>query len=195
MISDEDNISIGLESLRQLLKSARNLNELTFLCDNTPNTIIDNYYLFYLRPIGLFNNSTHTFDEELTVQKEFDKLEIYKDDQIFSDYQFVQSVDEELIQVSDCIVGLIGKYYKWINEISHEEILNLDSSLNEKQKQTLNLFAQVISKSEKESVYYVHSIESLDEHDKSARVLQWALKSLLEQRIKDFIKMKTKDRF
>lgn len=55
--------------LISILKEARESRELDFLVDNDNDTLIDNFFDLYLRPVCLFPNSTHTFDEEKKFKK------------------------------------------------------------------------------------------------------------------------------
>jgi hypothetical protein len=68
-------------------------------------------------------------------------------------YSFVDSKDNPLIQVSDCIVGLLGKYYTYINRLSRQEEYEMFNAITTTQRSTLKLFAQVI-KNQKISVNY-----------------------------------------
>lgn len=185
--------NIPLEILKQMLKVARNKKELIFLRNNKEDTVIENYYTFYLRPISLFKNSVHVFDEEYEVQKEIDKFEFYDNGELMNNYVFENSQNNELIQVSDCIIGLIGKYYNYVNEVSDNEIDSLDEKLTEEQKSTLNLFAKLIFKSEVKCKYLLHSCESIYEHSKSADILKWAIEYDKRKRILEFLESRAHD--
>jgi len=90
-------------------------------------------------------------------------------------YSFVDSKDNPLIQVSDCIVGLLGKYYTYINRLSRQEEYEMFNAITTTQRSTLKLFAQVIKKSEDISKLLLHSSESLYEHEVGAFIFNRAL--------------------
>lgn len=187
---DNYNSNFEIECLRQLLKQARKKEKLLFLQGNKENTIIDNYYLFYLNRIATFKNSFHTFDEETMVQSEFDDIELFDGEIELDNFEFVESSKNELVQISDCIVGLLGKFYIWINNIDFDYIRNLDKNLNEYQKDTLLLLAQLIKKSEDECIFNIHSIESIEENKKCFEILKFALEYGNKKKIRNFIKNK-----
>lgn len=187
---DNYNCNFEIECLRQILKQARKKEELLFLKDNKKDTIIDNYYQFYLNRIMLFKNAFHTFDEELTVQAELDDIELFDGKIKLDNFEFVESSTNELVQVSDCVVGLLGKFYIWLNNINFDDIQRLDENINEHQKDTLSLLAQLIVKSENECIFNIHSVESIDEKEKCSRVLEFALNYERQKRISNFVKSK-----
>lgn len=176
MINDNYHENFCMECLRQVLKSARKKKELIFLKQNKENTIIENYYTFYTRTIELFKNAKHTFDEESEVEKEINKFEFFDGNKIMENYRFVKSKDDDLVQVSDCFVGLMGKFFSFINQISEDEINSLDTILEDFQKDSLGLFCKLILKSEKMCIYYLHSIASIYERQRAASVLNLAIK-------------------
>lgn len=175
-IDDIDDPSFEMELLRQCLKRGRKQNELVFLQDNPEKTILDNYFPFYLRPIGVFFKANHTFDNENCIESQFEKYELYYGDSSVDNYDFVDSKDNQLIQLSDCVVGLLGKYYTFVNRISQKEAYEMFETITPVQISTLRLFAQVIKKSEDLSKLLLHSSESFDEHDIGAFILNTALK-------------------
>lgn len=174
-VDDIDVMSFEAELLRQGLKRARKQSELVFLHDNPEKTVIDNYFPFYLRPIGVFSNAQHFFDNEYCIESQFNKYEIFHGNKRADNYNFVDSKDNPLVQVSDCIVGVLGKYYTYVNKIDIQEAYQMIEKLTPMQKSTLKLFAQIIKKSEDVSKLLLNSSESLEEHEVGAVILQNAL--------------------
>lgn len=176
MINNEYDENFSLECLRQMLKSARKKKELIFLRENKEDTIIENYYTFYTRTIEMFKNATHIYDKEYEVEKEINKIEFFDGNKLMENYGFVKSEDVDLVQVSDCFVGFMGKFFSFINQTSDDEINSLDIILDEFQKDSLGLFGKLILKSERMSRYYLHSIASIYERKRAASVLELAIK-------------------
>lgn len=174
-IDDMDELSFEIEILRQCLRQGIKQKELIFLQNNPEKTIIDSYFPFYLRPVGVFPNCHHTFDNEYCIESQFEKFEIYHGNRKADNYSFINSKDNPLIQVSDCIVGLLGKYYTYVNRISLKEANEMFNIITTDQHSTLKLFAQVIKKSEGMSKLLIHSSESLHEHKISAYILNTTL--------------------
>jgi len=164
-----------LEFLRQGLKSASKQSDLVFLQDNPDRTVIDSYFHFYLRPIGVLSSAQHVFDNEYQIQEQFNKYELLYNDKKADNYCFVNSVDNPFIQVSDCIVGLLGKYYTYINGIDIDGAYKMLNTITSEQEQTLKLLAQIIYKSEKYSKLLLHSTESIEEREIGGYILANAL--------------------
>lgn len=167
-------LSFEIEILRQGLEVARKQEKLTFLDGNKEKTVIDSYFVFYLRLIGLFPSSQHIFDNESQIEEQFKKYRFLHGANKADNFNFIDSICSPLVQVSDCVVGLIGKYYTYINSINLKQVQQLFESITPEQKQTLNLFAQVIYKSENFSKLLLHSVQSIEEHDVGAYILQHA---------------------
>lgn len=168
-------ISFDLEILRQGLKVARKQKELSFLQGNIEKTVIENYFSFYTRPIGVFPHATHVFDNEYKIEEIFAKYDFYNGENKLENYKFVNSISSSLVQVSDCIVGLLGKYYTYTNSLDIYQAHQLFTILSDRQRQTLRVFAQLIMKSEQLSKLLLNSTESIEEHDVSSFILRNAL--------------------
>lgn len=164
-----------LEYLRQLCKAAREQSDLVFLQGNTERTVIDSYFPFYMRPIGVFSSAQHIFDNEYQIEEQFRKYGLLNTESKEYDFNFVNSIDNKLIQVSDCIVGLLGKYYTYVNRIDFATAGKMLATITDEQKGALKLFSQIIKKSEDFCKLLLNSIESIEEHDIGAFILTNAL--------------------
>ena len=170
-----EELSFELELLRQGLKSACKQNELVFLQDNDEKMIIESFFPFYLRPIGVFSSAKHVFDNEYLIEEQFEKYELFDMGKCVNNYCFVDSKDNLFVQVSDCIIGLLGKYYTYINNITINDAEQLFESITAEQKSTLKLLSQVIIKSENYSKLLFNSVESTEERNICAYILENAL--------------------
>lgn len=168
-------IPFDLEILRQGIKAARKQKELSFLQENMEKTVIENYFSFYTRPIGVFPHAEHIFDNEYKIEEIFAKYEFYNGDSKLENYEFVNSINTPLVQVSDCIVGLLGKYYTYTNSIDIYQAHQLFTILSDRQRKALRVLAQLIIKSERLSKLLLNSTESIEEHDISSFILRNAL--------------------
>jgi len=166
-----DELSFELEVLRQGMKAARRQNELTFLQGNESKTVLDSYFPMYLRPIGVFASSQHIFDNEYLIEGQFKKYDLFNNGKKINSFEFVNSKDNNLIQVSDCVVGLLGKYYTYINGIDMDEAHQMFETIDSEQKRTLELYANLIFKSENLTKVLFNSTESIEEHDIGSYIL------------------------
>lgn len=109
LFEDEDVMSFEVELLRQTLKMGRKQYELVFLQGNPEKTIIESYFPFYIRPIGIFSKSKHIFDNEYCIEEQFEKYEFYNGEHKVSNFKFVDSKENHLVQVSDCVKGVCNE--------------------------------------------------------------------------------------
>lgn len=90
-------------------------------------------------------------------------------------YCFANSISNPYIQISDCVVGLLGKYYTYINSLNLFQAQCLFKTISEKQLNALRLFAKLIIKSETLSKLLLNSVESIEEREIGGFILQSAL--------------------
>ncbi|MBD2437496.1 DUF3800 domain-containing protein [Nostoc sp. FACHB-110] len=160
---ETEEFHFGLESLRQILKEANKNNSLPFIMDEEDHILIQDFSQFYIRPIYLFKNSNHIFDNEVAISKILANYNIIDGNQEVHNYYFVDSSSHLLIQASDIFVGLIGKLTNYINTSSREKIANDFVALSEKQLNNINFFIDLIEKSHSKNVGFLHSIDSYEE--------------------------------
>ena len=121
---DTQEYHLGLESLRQILKDAKKKGSLPFIQFEDDYILLKDLSHFYLRPIYLFKNSTHIFDNEDSISDTIKEYKILDGEDEIKNYTFVDSKTEKLIQLSDIFVGLMGKLTNYLNTSSREKIGN-----------------------------------------------------------------------
>lgn len=156
----------GLESLRQILKESRKNDSLPFVMDEEDYILLKDLSHFYLRQIYLFKNSNHVFDNEDSIEETISEYKILDGDHEIKNYSFVDSKSNQLVQLSDVFIGLMGKLSKYMNTSSRENINSDFDSLNEIQKDNIDLLIDVIDKSHSENIGFLHSIDSYEEMSK-----------------------------
>jgi len=160
---DTQEFHLGLESLRQILKEAKKRDSLPFIMDEEDRILIENFSQFYLRPIYLFKNSNHIFDNEVAISEILAGYKIIDDSKEIKNYSFVDSQSDLFIQASDIFVGLMGKFASYINTSSREKIISDFDSLSEKQLSNIDVLINLIGKSNSKNVAFLHSIDSYEE--------------------------------
>jgi len=160
---DTQEFHLGLESLRQILKEAKKRDSLPFIMDEEDRILIENFSQFYLRPIYLFKNSNHIFDNEVAISEILASYKIIDDSKEIKNYSFVDSQSDLFIQASDIFVGLMGKFASYINTSSREKIISDFDSLSEKQLSNIDVLINLIGKSNSKNVAFLHSIDSYEE--------------------------------
>ncbi|OJW80264.1 MAG: hypothetical protein BGO69_05380 [Bacteroidetes bacterium 46-16] len=163
---DEEELHVGLVSLRQILQQARKANSLPFIMDETDHMLISGFTAFYMRPVYTFARSTHYFDAEADIQNEFANDDIILNGQVLHNYHFLDSKADRLTQASDVIVGLIGKFSKFINTHTIEELEQLIGGMNAQQQTNLDLYLDLVLKSERVNPGFFHSTTSFTDKSK-----------------------------
>lgn len=167
---DTEEFHFGLESLRQILKEAKKKGSLPFVTDEEDFILLQDFSQFYLLPIYLFKNSTHIFDNEDSIADTLKDYKIFDGNEEIANYTFVDSQTEQLIQLSDVFVGLIGKLTNYLNTSSLEKIDNAFGSLTVIQQANIDLLIEVIDKSHNKNIGFLHNTVSYEEMSKMERI-------------------------
>jgi len=115
------------EILRQLFRSAKDNNSLVFLENNEDFILIEDFYINYITQMLRFPNGNHLFDEEAEV--EYEIKEKHSDLKDYVSYSFVNSEKEFYIQLSDVIIGLISKFFSFLENIDTNAIMQFIDGL------------------------------------------------------------------
>ena len=128
----------GFDVLKAMFEIGRKQDELLFLKGNPDRSILPDLSIFYMMRIAMLKNSRHVFDEVDVVRAGIDKRLQFLTG--CGDYRFVKSDDEDLIQISDCVVGLIGRYFEYLSTTDLESIKKTISNFNVTQRDNWRLF-------------------------------------------------------
>lgn len=156
----------GLESLRQILKESKKKGSLPFIMDEDDYILLKDFSHFYLRPLYIFKNSQHIFDNELSILEIIDDFKLVDEGREFKNYSFVDSKSSLIVQASDIFVGLIGKLGHYLNTSTRDKIKTDFSLLTHKQKDTVKLLLSVIDKSNEKNIGFLHATDSYEEMSK-----------------------------
>jgi hypothetical protein len=167
---DTQEYHFGLESLRQILKEAKKKNSLPFVMDEDDFILLKDLSHFYLRPIYLFKNSTHIFDNEDSIAETVNDYKLLDEGVEIKNYTFVDSQTNQLIQLSDVFVGLMGKLTHYLNTSSREKIDTDFVSLSATQQKNIDLLINVIDKSHNKNIGFLHNTDSFEEMSKMDRI-------------------------
>ncbi|NWQ40397.1 hypothetical protein MLOOGBEN_06750 [Bacillus sp. EB106-08-02-XG196] len=186
-ISEKDSVSFYEDLIKSIKgttpESLSNKNELIslietnkmkipiFLLNNTDLLFINEYKLLYEKNIYMFNQSYHYFDEEHEVQKQMQPIRI--NNKLLTNYEFKKSHENIYIQLSDIIVGLLGKLIEFIKPIRNEDIEYVYASLNDYQKDGLELLIQILHKSYNKNGALRNSSMNLDLNYKFDKLMRF----------------------
>lgn len=157
--------NFSLEYLRQSLKNYREAS-LVYLEDNKDFITIEDYSDIYRHLIVLFNKSNLTFDKEDFIEKklQIDSIEISGEK--LSNYDFIDSKNEKLIQLSDLTVGILRYWMEYLEGETIEDMENEFVHLGTIQKETMVKFQEILNRSLLENIAFKHGSGSNDFEDK-----------------------------
>lgn len=163
---DTEEFHFGLESLRQVLKEARRNESLPYIMDEEDYMLLKDFSSFYLESICLFKNSNHIFDNEESISEILSNTKIMDKQIQVKNYSFVDSHNNLMIQASDIIVGIFGKFSGFINKTSYDEVKLWVDSLSEIQEKNIDLIIDLMNRSAKINPAFISSIDCQEETDK-----------------------------
>ena len=111
-----------VECFRQMLKYAGRHGELVFLHDNESNILVEEYYTLYQGRCYTYKYSFHHFDFEKVILAKMQASPMTDSGQPFINYDFIDSKQNKMIQVSDAFVGLVAKLFQFLDGMSFEAI-------------------------------------------------------------------------
>jgi hypothetical protein len=159
--------------LNNVLSRAQSLPELAFLVDEQEGMLIDGFDTFFLSRVCMFKNARHVFDEEKEVQKKMGHFQIMDGDREI-DFSFVDSKAVGEIQLSDVVVGFLGKYFSYIEKTPMPVLLRKRKGLSATQSYNLELLEKLIDISDATSNALLHRVTTMDSDWKSNAFLHGA---------------------
>ena len=156
--------------LRDILTMGSKLKTLSVLGGEDKSTLLDSFDKFYAERIMLFKNARLIFDDEGNIPK---KLQ----DQAYAamigtndNYTFVDSKLNTHIQVSDLIIGIIGKYFSYLNANSIEDVMGFLQNLNPIQRHNMSALNTLTNRSHQQCNAFFHCVVSGHLNDKNRQV-------------------------
>jgi hypothetical protein len=171
----EDNRDIladfNFQMLKGVLQLARSLESLPFLEDEKPNVLIDEFSHFYIDRICLFKNSEHVLDTEETVKARLKGQAFVDGERVLQNYRFVDSQNDPGVQISDVVVGLLGKCFGYLIRTEQAELLAARAGLSPAQRASLDKLARLLDRSTDENPAFAHYTLSLEDRERAAMFL------------------------
>ena len=135
--------------IQSLFEKAKDNNELVFIQNNEDNVLVDQYFHLYQERYYQYVNSFHHFDKELEVERKLIENPLYRNDELFCNFDFVDSRQEKLIQLSDFFVGLLSDLFTYLDSITLEELFQLDYHENKVKFDNIAKIAELVIRSDK----------------------------------------------
>jgi hypothetical protein len=160
--------------LKGLLQMARTLDSLPYLEDETPNVLIDGFGSFFANRLSLFKNAHHVLDDERQIEAYLEGLQLRDGDQPLRHYRFANSQSEAGIQLSDPVVGLLGKLFTYINRTPLDSIEEELERLSDQQQRSLVVLARLLDHSTDECPAFAQYVISAEDQQRAHFVLEIA---------------------
>jgi hypothetical protein len=152
--------------LKGMLQAGRNLPSLDFIEGFTPHLLIESFGIFYLTRIAIFKYSSHILDMEDSVRDEIEAMQPSSNGVPVTHYRFADSKSEPGIQVSDIVVGLIGKMHSYFAQNSREVVFQMRASLVGASLRNTKLIRELIDASHDSNIAFLNHVSSIDNIDK-----------------------------
>jgi|GEM_PF-465948 len=155
------------QMLKGALQIALKQSALAYLEDEADNVLVDELSSFFINRICIFKHSRHIFDQEPWIERLIQKLAFKDGDRDFSNFQFADSIKTPGTQLSDVTIGLLGKYFSFVNQTEWTDLQLAKNALSQRQRSNTSLLKTLIESAIAENPIFFHSILSIDDHRKS----------------------------
>lgn len=152
--------------LKGVLQAGRNLPSLDFIEGFSPHLLIESFGAFYLARIAVFKNSSHILDMEDSIREEIAAMKPTSNGFPVTHYRFADSKSEPGIQVSDVVVGLIGKMHTYFARTPRDKIAHERASLSGISLRNAELLRDLIDASHEANIAFLNHVSSMGDIDK-----------------------------
>jgi len=132
--------------LKKLICTAKRQKELTFIQEEETGIWVESFIQFYRQEIIKFHRKDLIFDEESQVQDMLKKENLEINGELLTNYSFIDSKKNAMIQVSDYVVSMIKKYIMFLDR-TELEIEQDIKNFNDIQKRNYILLNTVLKAS------------------------------------------------
>lgn len=160
----------SIEKLHEFLTIGAANDNLPFITDEEDNMLIKGLLDLYARPIYTFKNSQHIFDNEVEIKEQLPNYPLLANPTAFSNYSFLDSKDDKLIQICDVTVGLLGKFFKFLNNNSIEVFTAKIGAMTQTQTNNLDMLLRMFEKSFSFNEALIHFVDTFDTQVKIAEI-------------------------
>ena len=146
--------------LKKCLENARNQKNLTFIQGEPPHEWVKDYLQFYRYEIVTFRHKTLLFDEEKQVQARLSSENLTYEGNALCHYFFCDSSINAMIQLSDYIVGILRKYFVFLDRIQPKVDADIDS-FDKVQMKNFRLLNKMLTNSHLYNPLFIHTVMSI----------------------------------
>lgn len=159
-------------ALVSLLQAGAGDAELAFIQNGARHELIGSFDQFYRHKMGLFKDSQHIFDGEDVVIQSLHEAPFTDGEALYTGYAFVDSRSDRGIQVADAVVGLLGKYWTYINRADLVTVQADKLALRDDARLTVDVLRQAFDAADDASDGFLHRV-MCDDDDEKHHFMLW----------------------
>lgn len=159
--------------LKGVLQAGRTLDILEFIEGYPANLLIEDFSTFYLNRIAVFKFSTHVLDMEECIRTEMLTTPLASEGKPVANHRFADSKTEAGIQLSDIVVGVLGKMHTYLTETPPDEVAADRAGLDGTSQANAELLRDLISASHDANIAFLNHVASVHDLDKLDRFLRF----------------------
>jgi hypothetical protein len=148
--------------LLDALTIVRKTTKMVFIQDETKGELIKGFGYFYLEKIHTFPFSQITFDNEQDVADYLDCNKVIVYGKKVENYKMIDSKSEPLIQVSDIVVGILSRYFKFV-DTDYKNLLAKLKLFDATQLNNLKLLNKLLNNSCDYNPAFFHYVVSVEQ--------------------------------
>lgn len=133
---------------------------MTFIQDEIPHKWVKEYIQFYRQEIITFRHKTLIFDEENQVQARLSSENLMYEGKALCHYSFCKSSCNAMIQLSDYIVGILRKYFVFLDRLQTMVDADIDS-FDKVQMKNFELLNKILKRSLLYNPLFINTIMSI----------------------------------
>jgi len=160
--------------LKGVLQAGRKIGPLDFGVQPVPYLLIDNFSGFYLNRLAVFKNATHVLDMEPNIQARLLETPLTSGGEPVTHFRFADSRAEAGIQLSDVVVGLIGKMHTYFTLTTPDEVAQARKELTGRALENTILLRDLINVSHAANIAFLHHLASSHDVEKLNLFLRFA---------------------
>ena len=123
---------------------------------------MEEYFLLRDGRCAFYKDSLHYFDEEAEAEIALKNTIYTLKGEKLSNFKFIDSKKERLIQISDVWVGLLGKLFAELDQSTPEMIISKMESLTQEQKECIRIINSLVDRSERLHRGLIQSVNSIE---------------------------------
>ena len=143
-----------------IIDSDKNQRDLVFVQDEEKGILIEDFVQFYTTRLSVLSKSHLILDNEGDIIEALQNSPLFMDGDKLKNYQFVDSKSNTFIQLSDIIVGLLSRYFLFVDKTWMDIKDELDQ-LPDISMKNLKLLNKILLYSEKENTLLCNQIERI----------------------------------